>query len=300
MLDIPAGRDSLAVMTTVYLNGEYLPHDRAMISVDDRGFVFGDGIYEGIRAVEGRIFEWQAHADRMVDGLTGIRIAFGADRVAELHGVCERLLRDNQLTTGDAFLYLQVTRGSAPRAHAFPPPGTPPSVYISATRLVRRVDQQQTGVKAVTHPDMRWERCDWKTINLLGSVLARQAAVDAGAFEAIMYRDGVVTEGASSTIFGVVDGALRTHPLSHRILPSVTRKVIMALIAELKLPIDERAITEAELRAADELFLCGTANNVTPIVSVDGRPIGAGTPGPITAQLRDALDARLYGGGDRR
>ena len=231
------------------------------------------------------------------DGLTGIRIEFGADRVAALHGVCERLLRDNQLTTGDAFLYLQVTRGSAPRAHAFPPPGTPPNVYVSATRLARRVDQQQSGVKAVTCPDLRWARCDWKTINLLGSVLARQAAVDAGAFEAVMLRDGVVTEGASSTIFGVVDGVLRTHPLGHHILPSVTRKVLMALIAEHRLPVEERAITEAELRRADELFLCGTANNVTPIVSVDGRPIGTGSPGPITAQLRDALDARLYGRG---
>ena len=282
-------------MTTVYLNGEYLPHDRAVISVDDRGFVFGDGIYEGIRAIEGRIFEWQAHADRMVDGLTGIRIEFGADRVAALHGVCERLLRDNQLTTGDAFLYLQVTRGSAPRAHAFPPPGTPPNVYVSATRLARRVDQQQSGVKAVTCPDLRWARCDWKTINLLGSVLARQAAIDAGAFEAVMLRDGVVTEGASSTIFGVVDGVLRTHPLGHHILPSVTRKVVMALIAEHRLPVAERAITEAELRRADELFLCGTANNVTPIVSLDGRPVGAGAPGPLTARLREALDARIYG-----
>jgi len=282
-------------MTTVYLNGEYLPHDRAVISVDDRGFVFGDGIYEGIRAIEGRIFEWQAHADRMVDGLTGIRIEFGADRVAALHGVCERLLRDNQLTTGDAFLYLQVTRGSAPRAHGFPPPGTPPNVYVSATRLGRRVDQQQSGVKAVTYPDLRWARCDWKTINLLGSVLARQAAIDAGAFEAVMLRDGVVTEGASSTIFGVVDGVLRTHPLGHRILPSVTRKVVMALIAEHRLPVEERAITEAELRRADELFLCGTANNITPIVSLDGRPVGTGAPGPLTARLREALDARIYG-----
>jgi D-alanine transaminase len=264
-------------MTTVYLNGEYVPHDRAAISVDDRGFVFGDGIYEGVRAIDGRIFEWQAHADRMAEGLAGIRIEFGADRVAALHGVCERLLRDNQLTTGDAFLYLQVTRGSAPRVHAFPPPGTPPTVYASATRLAR------------------WERCDWKTINLLGSVLARQAAVDAGAFEAIMHRDGVVTEGASSTIFGVVDGVLRSHPLGHRILPSVTRKVVMALIAEHGLPVEERAITEAELRGADEVFLCGTANNVTPIVSIDGRPVGPGTPGPITAQLGEALDARLYG-----
>ncbi|HEX8106589.1 MAG TPA: D-amino-acid transaminase [Kofleriaceae bacterium] len=282
-------------MTTVYLNGEYVPHERAVISVDDRGFVFGDGIYEGIRAIEGQIFEWQAHADRMIDGLTGIRIEFGADRVAALRGVCERLLRDNQLTTGDAFLYLQVTRGSAPRAHAFPPAGTPPSVYVSASRLARRVDQQQSGVKAVTYPDLRWARCDWKTINLLGSVLARQAAVDAGAFEAVMLRDGVVTEGASSTIFGVVDGVLRTHPLGHRILPSVTRKVVMALIAELRLPVEERAISEAELRRVDELFLCGTANNVTPIISLDGRPVGAGTPGPLTAQLREALDARLYG-----
>ena len=103
-------------MTTVYLNGDYVAKDKAAIAVDDRGFVFGDGIYEGIRAIDGRIFEWQAHADRMVEGLTGIRIEFGADRVAALHGVCERLLRDNQLTTGDAFLYLQVTRGSAPSA----------------------------------------------------------------------------------------------------------------------------------------------------------------------------------------
>lgn len=283
-------------MTTVYLNGEYVPQERAAVSVDDRGFVFGDGIYEGLRSVDGRLFEWQAHADRMVDGLTGIRIDFGADRVAALRGVCEQLLDKNRLTSGDAFLYLQVTRGAAPRAHAFPPAGTPQTVYVSATPLARRRDLQDTGVKAVTYPDLRWARCDWKTVNLLGSVLARQAAVDAGAFEAILVRDGAVTEGASSTIFGVVDGVLRTHPLGHRILPSVTRKVVMALIAEHQLPVQERAITEAELPRAAELFLCGTANNVTPIIAVDGRPVGSGSPGPLTARLRDALDARLYGG----
>ncbi|HEY0476858.1 MAG TPA: D-amino-acid transaminase [Kofleriaceae bacterium] len=282
-------------MTTVYLNGEFVPHERATVSVDDRGFVFGDGIYEGIRAIDGRLFEWQAHADRMLDGLRGIRIDFGADRVAALAGVCERLLRDNELTTGDGFLYLQVTRGAAPRAHAFPPAGTPPTVFASASRLHRRPELQQRGVKAITHEDMRWTRCDWKTVNLLGAVLARQAAIDAGAFEAIMLRDGVVTEGASSTIFAVVDGALRTHPLGHRILPSVTRKVVMACIAELRLPLEERAVTEAELGRATEVFLCGTANNVTPIITVDGRPVGSGAPGPLTARVRDALDARLYG-----
>jgi D-alanine transaminase len=283
-------------MPTVYLNGEFVPHERAHVSVDDRGFIFGDGIYEGLRAVEGRIFEWQAHADRMVDGLTGIRIDFSADRVAALHGVCEHLLRDNDLTTGDAFLYLQVTRGAAPRAHGFPPAGTPPTVFASATRLQRRRDQQQNGVKAITFDDLRWARCDWKVINLLGSVLARQAALDAGAFEAVLIRDGVVTEGASSTIFAVVDGVLRTHPLGPRILPSVTRKVVMGLIDELRFDIREEAVTVAELRHASELFLCGTANNVTPLIALDGNPVGTGTPGPLTAELRAALDHRIYGG----
>jgi D-alanine transaminase len=282
-------------MSTVYVHGDFVPHDRATISVDDRGFVFGDGIYEGIRAIEGRIFEWQAHADRMADGLAGIRIDFGADRVAALRPVCERLLRDNQLTAGDAVLYLQVTRGAAPRAHGFPPAGTPPTVFVSATPLVRRVEQQRTGVKAITYPDLRWARCDWKTVNLLGSVLARQAAIEAGAFEAILVRDDVVTEGAASTIFAVIDGVLRSHPLGHRILPSVTRKVVMELVGKLGLAVQEHAVTESELGSAAEVFLCSTANDVTPIVSVDGRAVGTGAPGPVTAKLRDALDARLYG-----
>ena len=280
-------------MTTVYLNGEFVPRERALVSVDDRGFVFGDGIYEGLRSVDGRLFEWQAHADRMVDGLLGLRIDFGAGRVAEFPAICDRLLRDNDLTTGDAFLYLQVTRGVAPRVHAFPPPGTPPGVYVSATRLTPRRDLQQSGARAITHDDLRWMRCDWKTINLVGSVLARQAAVDAGAFEAIMHRDGVVTEGASSTIIAVIDGVLRTHPLGHRILPSVTRKVVLTCAAERKLTVREDAVTLDELRRADEVFLCGTANDVTPLVVVDGKPVGSGVPGPITNALGDALNARL-------
>jgi D-alanine transaminase len=282
-------------MTTVYLNGEFVPHERALVSVDDRGFVFGDGIYEGLRAIDGRIFEWQAHADRMVDGLLGLRIDFSARQVAEFPAICDRLMRDNDLATGDVFLYLQVTRGVAPRIHAFPPAGTAPSVYASATRLTPRRDLQQNGARAITHDDLRWMRSDWKTINLVGSVLARQAAVDAGAFEAIMHRDGVVTEGASSTIFAVVDGVLRTHPLGHRILPSVTRKVVLTCAAERTITVREDAVTLDELRRAEEVFLCGTANDVTPLVVVDGTPVGSGKPGPITTALGEALHARLYG-----
>ncbi len=281
-------------MTTVYLNGEYLPRARALIPADDRGFIFGDGIYEGVRSIDGKMFEWDAHAERMVSGLNGLRIEFGAKRVAELKGVCERLVRDNGIAEGDAFLYLQVTRGSAPRTHHFPPVGTPATVYVVATRLLIPRELREKGAKAVTYPDLRWQRCDWKTVNLLGSVLARQVAVENGAYEAVLLRDGIVTEGAATNVFGVVDGVLRTHPLNQHILPGITRQVVVELIREHGFRLVETPMTEAELRSADELFLCGTSTDVTPIVVLDGRSVADGTPGAITTKLREALEARLY------
>jgi D-alanine transaminase len=281
-------------MTTVYLNGEYVPRERAMIPADDRGFVFGDGIYEGVRSVDGKLFEWDAHATRMLNGLNGIRIDFGAKRLAELKGVCERLVRDNGLAEGDAFLYLQVTRGSAPRTHHFPPVGTPATVYVVATRFVAPQEMREKGAKAVTYPDLRWQHCDWKTVNLLGSVLARQVAVEHGAYEAVLLRDGIVTEGAATNVFGVVNGVLRTHPLNQHILPGITRQVVVELIQEHGITLVETPMSEAELRSADELFLCGTTTDVTPIVTLDGKPVADGIPGPITAKLRESLEARLY------
>jgi D-alanine transaminase len=280
-------------MTTVYWNGEYVARDRAQVSVDDRGFVFGDGIYEGVRVIEGRLFEWHAHAVRMVNGLSGLRIAFGPERVAELEAVAGRLVRDNDLGRGEALVYLAVTRGAAPRSHGFPPAGTPPSVFVSATRLARSRERAPDGVRAIAFEDMRWSRCDWKTLNLLGSVLARQAAIEAGAFEAILVRDGLVTEGAATTVFAVIDGAVRTHPLSHRILPGITRTVVLACARDLGLTVREDAMTEAELRHASELFLCGTTTDITPVITLDGSPVATGTPGPITMKLRDAYEARL-------
>jgi D-alanine transaminase len=283
-------------MTIVYLNGTYVPKDRAAIAVDDRGFVFGDGIYEVVRAIDGQLFEWEAHAERMAHSLAGLRIEIGADRITAFASVCERLIHDNQLTEGEASLYLAVTRGAAGRTHGFPPPGTPPTVFASATRFVARRELKHGGCKAITAEDLRWARCDWKTLNLLGAVLARQAAAEAGAYEAIFVRDGVVTEGAASTVFAAVDGVVRTHPLSRRILPSVTRKVVLACAGELGLAVRETAMTEAELRRADEIMVCGTMTDVMPVVMLDGAPVGTGTPGPIAVQLREALDRRLYGG----
>jgi D-alanine transaminase len=281
-------------MTIVYLNGGFIPRERALIPVEDRGFIFGDGIYEGVRSVEGRIFEWDAHAERMVNGLTGLRIDFDAGRVAELKGVCERLVRENEIAEGEAFLYLEVTRGAAPRTHQFPPAGTPPTVFVSATRLSVPRRLREEGGKAITYPDLRWARCDWKTVNLLGNVLARQAATEAGAYEAILHRDGLVIEGAATNVFAVIGGVLRTHPLAQRMLPGVTRKVIMELVAELRIPVREAAVTPAELAGAEEIFVCGSTTDVTPIVTLDGTAVGSGTPGAVTMRLREAFEARLY------
>jgi D-alanine transaminase len=281
-------------MTTVYLNGDYVDRQHATISVDDRGFTFGDGIYEGVRAIGGRLFEWEAHAARMTEGLAGLRIDFGPARVAALGGVCERLVRDNDLAGGEAFLYLAVSRGAASRTHVFPPAGTPPTVYVSATKFVRPAELRQRGASAITFEDMRWSRCDWKTLNILGSVLARQAAAEAGVFEAILVRDGVVTEGAATTVLAVLDGVLRTHPRSPRILPGVTRGVVLACARDLALAVREAAMTVDELRRAEEIILCGTMTDVTPVIALDGAPVGAGTPGPVGEQLRNALEARLY------
>jgi D-alanine transaminase len=281
-------------VTIVYLNGEYVPSEKALIPVQDRGFIFGDGIYEGVRSVEGRMFEWDAHAERMVNGLTGLRIGFDAAQVAGLKPVCERLVHENGIAEGEAFLYLEVTRGAAPRTHHFPPAGTPPTVYVSATKLVVPRALREEGGKAISYPDLRWARCDWKTVNLLGNVLARQAASEAGAYEAILHRDGVVVEGAATNVFAVVGGVLRTHPLAQRMLPGITRKVIMELVAELALPVREEAVTPAQLAAADEVFVCGSTTDVTPIVTLDGVAVGGGKPGPLTVRLREAFEARLY------
>jgi len=217
-----------------------------------------------------------------------------AGRVAELKGVCERLVQKNGIAEGEAFLYLEVTRGAAPRTHHFPPAGTPPTVFVSATRLVVPRALREQGGKAITYPDLRWARCDWKTVNLLGNVLGRQAASEAGAYEAILHRDGLVIEGAATNVFAVVGGVLRTHPLAHCMLPGITRKVIMELVAELRIAVREEAVTLAELAGAEEVFVCGSTTDVTPIVTLDGVAVGAGKPGPVTVRLREAFEARLY------
>ena len=281
-------------MQTVYLNGEFLPKDAARVSVDDRGFVFGDGIYEVVRVIEGRIFAWAEHAARMARGLAAVRIRFSASDVDGLEAICLRLLKDNDLNDGEAPVYMQVTRGAAPRTHYFPPAGTPPTVYAAASRFTPSKQMRDAGIAAITFPDFRWARCDLKTVNLMGAVLAREAAHEAGAYESLLIRDGMLTEGAATNAFAVIDGVVRTYPLSNYILPGISRDVAIAAAREIGVVVREEPVSQAEMLNAAELFLAGTTTDVAPVVSLDGRPVGDGKPGQVTRRVQEAFLAKLY------
>jgi D-alanine transaminase len=277
----------------VFLNGRFVRKDEAHVSVDDRGFLFGDGVYEVLRARSGRLFEDEAHFARLATGLDALRLLPAPHDATELRGICRELLERNDLLSGEATIYLQITRGAAPRDHRFPAPGTSPTVYIAARRFSPSLSAQTEGVRAITHPDLRWARCDLKTINLVPNVWAKQRAVDAGADEAVFIRDGVLTDGASTNVFAVIAGELCTPPLSTYLLPGITRRVVLELAHELGLAPRERPIFFDELHAANELFLTGTTTDVTPVVRLDRRVVADGTPGPITTLLRQAFLARL-------
>lgn len=281
----------------VYLNGQFLPRGEAKLSVDERGFLFGDGIYEVTRAVRGQLFESDRHLKRMWRGVRELRLNFTmpSDAIVDAH---LRLLRENGLTDGEAYIYLQVTRGAAPRTHHFPPADTPVTVFMSATRFVPPNDKRAVGVSAVTYPDYRWSRCDLKTVNLLPAVMAKQNATDHDAFESIFVRGAVLTEGSHTNVFGVLDGELRTYPNSNYILPGITRDVVVELAHELGIPVSETPIYTHEVPRLQELFLTGTTSDIMPIVRLDGNPVGTGAPGRVAMRLYEALAARVAAAGD--
>ena len=271
----------------VYLDGEILPLAQARISPEDRAFLFADGVYEALVARRGRLLFWEEHERRMRGGLAALRI--GNADVAALRSVAEELLRRNELLAGDALVYLQVSRGAAPRLHAFPDPPVPATVYATVKALPGHPSSLiAAGAAAATVADTRWARCDIKSTALLANVLAQQQAKDAGAQEALFVRDGVALEGGHSNLFAVRGGELWTYPACNYILDGVTRGHVLALAADLGIPVRLAALPLGDLYGADEVFLSGTTTEVMPVVMVDGRRIGAGTPGPITRRLRDA------------
>ena len=270
---------------SVYLNGQFLPLAEAKISVLDRGFVFGDGVYELVPVYSTRPFRLDEHLRRLQGSLDNIRLA-------NPHGMDEWRERIAKLIAlqdfPDQSLYIQVTRGVAPRDHAFPK-GVPPTVFMFAQPLVTSSPEQKAaGVCAVSAVDNRWLRCNIKSISLLANILLRQQAVDADCAETVMLRDGFLTEGAASNIFVVKNGVLMAPPPSNLMLTGITYDVVLELAAAHGIRTEVRAIAEAELRAADELWMTSSTREIMAIVKLDGAPVGAGVPGPL-AQRMDAL-----------
>jgi D-alanine transaminase len=277
-------------MSTVYLNGEYIPADEARISVNDRGFLLSDGVYEVTPVYRGSLFRLDRHLARLSRGLRELRIkmALGEDELRAFH---ERLVELNDLDGADlAMVYMQVTRGVAPRTHYFPKTPVPPTVYAFA-KSVQRPDAEQWngGFDAITVPDRRWARCDIKSIALLPNVLAMQAAVDAGATDALFVRDGVAIEGAHSNFVAVFGDTLATFPTTNQILPGITRAFVLELARELGYHVEERAVQLEELARATESFFTGTTTEIRPVVRIDGRPVGDGAVGPVARRLYDAF-----------
>jgi D-alanine transaminase len=276
----------------VYLDGHFLPLTEARVSVEDRGFLFGDGVYEVLRASAGRLYEEEAHWRRLASSCREVALTLPEGLPAGgLRALALELLARNGLGEGEATVYLQLTRGAAPRTHHFPPPGTRPTLYLSAAAFAPPWEARTRGVQAITLPDVRWSRCNIKSINLLPNTLAKQRAREAGAAEAVFVRDGVLTEGASTTVFAVLDGALVTHPNGPHILPGVTRDVVLALARAAGIPVHERPLRLEEREHFDELFVASTTLDLAPVVALDGQPVGAGRPGPVTRALQQAFYA---------
>jgi D-alanine transaminase len=275
-------------MGVVYLNGEYLPAEEAKISVDDRGFLLADGVYEVTPAYHGDLFLFPRHRARLEKGLAELRIDFDTAGVEAMK--LEMLRRNGLVGEPTSLVYMQVTRGAAPRTHAFPKPAPTPTVYAFA-RAFQRPDKArwEEGFSAITVPDQRWMRVDIKTIQLLPNALAMQAAAEAGAQNVIFHRDGVVTEGGHANLFAVLGGTLVQHPANHLILHGVTRGFVLELASDLAIPVEERGFSVEEMRGVDELFYTGTTTEVYPTVNVDGHPIGDGSVGPVTRALHAAL-----------
>lgn len=272
-----------------YLNGEYLRVDDAKVSVLDRGFLFGDGVYELIPSYARRLFRLPQHLQRLARSLSeiGIPNPYGDEHwTAILTGLVSRALND------DLAVYLQVTRGVAPREHVFPE-GTPPTVFAMAFALKPPSEETLTrGVSAITVEDLRWRRCDIKSISLLGNVLLRQQARDHGAVEAILIRDGYVTEGAASNVFIVSDGVLITPPKSNDLLAGISRDLVLELAAEHGIRYQETPISETALLAAREVWLTSSTKEILSITRINDTPIGDGQPGPAWSRMYELFQAR--------
>ena len=274
-----------------YLDGQYLPRSQARVSVEDRGFLFADGVYDVVRYYAGQPFTLAAHLERFRKSLASVRIELDWKQ-HDLERISTELVRRSGLA--DAQVYWQVTRGTAPRKHPFPKPGVPPTV-LALVYPEPRLDLAAPArtMRAITRPDVRWKHCAIKSISLLPNILDTQAAVDAGVDTAILVRDGLVTECPSRSVFVVERGTLLTYPLDGTVLDSITRRVVLELAREHGIPAREEAPRAERLPSADEAFVVGTTTEITAIVEIDARAVSTGTPGPITQRIHRLFVERV-------
>ena len=269
---------------SVFLNGEFLPEDEAKISVFDRGFLLSDGVYEVVPVIRGKMIDVEPFVARFDHSLEALGLPWPMPQ-AECLEMLEQMIEKNRLREGG--IYMQVTRGVAPRIFEFPEGLTPTFMAFSFEKSILESEQARSGVKVVTVEDIRWKRRDIKSIALLGQCVAKDQAVKEGAYEGWMVEEGYVTEGTSSSAYIIKDGVIITKPLSREILPGIRRKLILEYAPKYGIKVEQRAFTPEEAYAADEAFLSSATTMVYPIVEIDGRQIGEGKPGEITRRLRE-------------
>lgn len=279
-------------MDIAYFNGKFLPKNEIMISPDDRGFLFADGIYEVIRWYEGFFYDINSHVTRLNRSLRELRINWtGAGMYPS---IARDLIKMNNLEIRPAMVYLQVTRGAARRTHSFPSPDVNPTVYVNAWGFTPDSQSKESGIKVMLKEEIRWSRCDIKSVALLPNTLSFQEAHENGLKECIFVRNGLITEGSRSNIFFVIDGTLFTHPESNQILSGVTRKNVLRIAAETGIKIREEALPENRLRFVNEAFITNTSAEVTPVTCLGGNTLNEGVPGPVTRLIREKFDAEIF------
>jgi len=267
-------------METAYFNGKFIPKEDIKISPDDRGFLFADGIYEVVRWYEGFFYDMSSHVTRLKRSLRELRINWpDADLFPSF---AFDLIKLNNLENQPAMVYLQITRGAARRTHSFPSPEVPPTAYAYAWGFIPDCKSNETGIKVMLKDDIRWGRCDIKSVALLPNTISFQEARENGLKECIFVRNGLITEGTHSNIFFVVNGTLFTYPESNHILSGITRKNILRIAQEAGIAIREEAVQENRIRFIQEAFISNTSAEVTPVTELGGNTLGEGIPGPVT------------------
>ncbi|MFL0584420.1 D-amino-acid transaminase [Solibacillus silvestris] len=271
-------------------NDQIVKNEEVLVDKEDRGYQFGDGVYEVVKVYNGELFTATEHIDRFYDSAEKIRITIPYTK-DKLHQLLHQLVEANNIDTGH--VYFQITRGAGPRNHIFPGDDVKPVITGNAKENPRPLENFEKGVKATLVEDIRWLRCDIKSLNLLGAVLAKQEAYEKGCYEAILHRDEIITEGSSSNIYGIKDGVLYTHPANNLILNGITRQVIIKCAAEIGLTVNEQAMTKEQLLAMEEVIVSSTTSEVTPVIEIDGTVIGNGTPGEWTRKLQAQFETKI-------